>query len=77
MLGGVYYLYDYPNALAFHEAIAGNREQESTDINLVGTYRMTRSLSLVAEARYRETVSNDIRIQYERTEYMLGILWQR
>lgn len=76
-LGGVYYLYDYPNALAFHNVVAGNREQESTDINLVGTYRMTRGLSLVAEARYRETVSNDIRIQYERMEYMLGILWRR
>jgi hypothetical protein len=38
---------------------------------------MTRRLSLVGEARYRQTVSNDIRIQYERTLYFLGIRWEQ
>ena len=37
---------------------------------------MTRSLSLIGEARYTETVSNDIRIQYDRWEYLLGVRWQ-
>ena len=38
---------------------------------------MTPRLSLIAEGRYRETASNDIRIQYERTQYMLGVRWQQ
>jgi hypothetical protein len=38
---------------------------------------MTRHLSLVGEARYRQTVSNDIRIQYDRTLYSLGIRWEQ
>ena len=73
---GIYRLYDYPNAFAFHNPVAGRKTQESADARLVGTFRMTRRLSLVAEASYRETVSNDIRIQYERYQYMLGVRWQ-
>ena len=74
---GIYRLYDYPNAFAFHNPVAGRKTQESSDARFIGTFRMTRSLSLVAEASYRETISNDIRIQYERYQYMLGVRWQR
>ncbi len=77
MVAGIYRLYDYPNAFAFHEPTAGSKEQESTEIEVLGTYRMTRSLSLVGEVRYTETVSNDIRIQYDRFEYVLGVRWQQ
>ncbi|MBT8090080.1 MAG: hypothetical protein KJO01_07715 [Gammaproteobacteria bacterium] len=73
---GIYRLYDYPNAFAFHNPVAGRKTQESADALFIGTFRMTRRLSLVAEASYRETVSNDIRIQYERYQYMLGVRWQ-
>lgn len=75
-LSGVYRLYDFPNAFAFHNPLAGNKTQESLDARLRASYRLTRRLSLIAEARLRETVSNDIRIQYERTRYVLGILWE-
>ncbi len=75
-VAGIYRLYDYPNAFAFHEPLAGIKDQESTDINILGTYRMTRSLSLIGEARFTETVSSDIRIQYDRWEYLLGVRWQ-
>ena len=44
---------------------------------VIASYRMTRHLSLVAEARFREVVSNDIRIQYERTRNSLGIRWEQ
>ena len=76
-LNGVYRLYDYVNAFAFHNPAAGRKTQESVDGSVVGTFRMTEHLSLVAEARYRETVSNDTRIQYERWQYILGVRWQR
>ncbi len=74
--GGAYRLYDYPNAFAFHNPVAGPKTQESLDGHVMGIFRMTKHLSLVAEGRYRETVSNDTRIQYERIQYLLGVRWE-
>jgi tetratricopeptide (TPR) repeat protein len=74
---GVYHLYDYPNALAFHDANGPRKTQESARASIIATYRMTRRLSLVAEARYRETVSNDTRIQYLRNMYSIGVRWEQ
>ncbi len=71
-----YRLYDYPNAFAFHEPIAGAKTQESADARLVGTYRISRQFSLIGKIQYRETVSNDTRIQYERNMYSLGVRWE-
>jgi hypothetical protein len=73
---GAYRLYDYPNAFAFHNPVAGPKTQESLDGHVAGIFRMTKHLSLVAEGRYRETVSNDTRIQYERIQYLLGVRWE-
>lgn len=73
----VYSLYDYPNAFAFHNPVIGPKLQEFADASVIATYRMTRNLSLVGEALYRETISNDIRIQYERRQYVLGVRWQQ
>jgi tetratricopeptide (TPR) repeat protein len=74
---GHYRLYDFPNAFAFHEPLAGRKTQESAQASIIGTFRMTRRLSIVAEARYYETVSNDTRIQYERNQYVLGVRWEQ
>jgi hypothetical protein len=75
--GSIYRLYDYPNAFAFHDPVAGNKTQETLESNVLATFRMTRHLSLVGEARFRETVSNDLRIQYDRTQYVLGVRWEQ
>ena len=72
-----YRLYDYPNAFAFHEQTAGRKTQESLDVWVEASYRITRNLSLVAEAVHREVVSNDIRIQYDRTQYLIGVRWEQ
>jgi tetratricopeptide (TPR) repeat protein len=74
---GVYNLYDYPNAFAFHEPTLPRRTQESLDATFRVRYHFTPHLSVVAEAVHREVVSNDIRIQYERTRYLVGIRWQQ
>jgi tetratricopeptide (TPR) repeat protein len=76
-VNGIYRLYDYPNAFAFHNPIAGRKTRESADASIIGTYRMTKHLSLVGEARYRETTSNDTRIEYKRSQYILGVRWQQ
>jgi len=74
---GEYWLYDFPNAFAFHDPVAGSKTQESLLAEIEASYRITRHLSLVVEARLKETVSNDIRIQYERTQYLLGVRWEQ
>jgi len=73
----VYNLYDYPNAFAFHEPLAPRRTQESLDTTIRARYHFTHHLSLVAEAKLREVVSNDIRIQYDRAQYLIGVRWQQ
>ena len=74
---GSYRLYDYPNAFAFHEPTAGRKTQESAIVSIIASFQMTRRLSLFAKAGYRETVSNDTRIQYERNQYTLGVRWEQ
>jgi len=74
-LQGNYSIYEYPNAFAFHEPLAGSRTQEVVNAGLTGSYRMTQHLTLIGEAWQHETVSNDARIQYARSQYTLGIRW--
>ena len=76
-VSGAYRLYDFPNAFAFHNPTAARKTQETLDAAVTASYRFTRHLSLVAEARHREIASNDIRIQYDRTLYVLGIRWEQ
>ena len=70
---GYYRIYDYPNAFAFHNPLAGPKTHETARGRVIGSYRMTKSLSLVAEANYRGAASNDTRIGYDRYQYMLGV----
>ncbi len=76
-LNAIYRLYDYPNAFAFHNPAAGRKTQESADASIIATYRLSENLSIVGEGIYRETVSNDTRIQYERNQFLLGVRWER
>ena len=76
-LNGLYQIYDYPAAFAFHNPAAGPKTLETADGELRLTYRMTRHLDLVVEARYRETSSTDTRIAYDRNRYSLGVVWQQ
>lgn len=76
-LNAIYRLYDYPNAFAFNNAFVGRKTQESADASVIGTFQLTENLSLFGEAIYRETVSNDTRIQYERNQFLLGVRWER
>ncbi|MEM8815513.1 MAG: hypothetical protein AAGE85_06780 [Pseudomonadota bacterium] len=75
-LEGQYRLYDYPNAFAFNNPVAGRKTREDAFASLNLSYRLTRSLTLNAEARMEEVVSNDARIAYERNQFVLGIRWE-
>ncbi len=73
---GYYRVYDYPNAFAFHNPAAGPKTHETAMGRVIGSFRMTKSLSLVAEANYRGAASNDSRIGYDRYQYILGVRWE-
>lgn len=72
-----YRIYDFPNAFAFNNPAAGTKTYETLDTALNASFRMTRRLSLVAEAVYRGTSSTDTRIQYERKRFSLGVVWRQ
>lgn len=76
-LKGYYRLYDYPNALAFNNQNAGRKTLEAVDGTFSIDYRMTRHLSLVLDAEYRERESTDSRLPYERRQYVLGVRWEQ
>jgi hypothetical protein len=74
---GYYRVYDYPNAFAFHNPVAGPKTLETADTDLIASYRITRHLSIKAEFDYHEVASTDARIAYDRKLYSLGVVWQQ
>jgi hypothetical protein len=76
-LDAYYRNYSFPNAFAFNNPVAGVKTLETAYGSLTATFRMTPRLHLVAEALYRESVSTDIRIGYERNLYSIGLLWRQ
>jgi len=76
-LSGRYRIYDYPNAFAFHNPVAGPKTLETLDGRLIATYQMTPHLSMMAELGYRDVVSTDTRIAYDRQRYSIGVVWQQ
>ena len=70
-----YRIYNYENAFAFHEPAAGRKTLESAIGTAAATFRMTDTLSLVGEYRYRDVVSSDTRIEYARSLILLSVRW--
>jgi hypothetical protein len=50
---------------------------ERVDFEISASYRLTPRLYIVLEAGYVEKVSNDIRIAYDRNQYLLGVRWSQ
>jgi hypothetical protein len=72
-----YRIYDFPNAFAYNNPVAGLKTLESADGKVLATFRMTTNLSISAEVEYREVVSTDARIGYDRMRYSIGVVWQQ
>jgi hypothetical protein len=75
-LNGYYRQYDYPNAFAFHNPVAGEKTLETADAEMLMTFRLTPHFDIVAEVDYRENSSTDVRIAYDRTMYSLSVVWE-
>lgn len=73
---GIYRLYDYPNAFAFHNPAAGPKTLERVLGALIGEFQMTRQLTLIGAVRYDDVASNDTRLAYNRMQYSLSVRWE-
>ncbi len=71
-----YRLYDYPNAFAFHNPVAPRKTLETADAEVIAAWRFNRHYRLEFEVDYRDSVSNDSRIEYDRTRYSLSFVWE-
>ena len=76
-LKGYYRNYIFDNAFAFHNPVQPRKSLETARADVAMTFRMTRNLSLMLEARLDDFVSNDSRIEYDRARYSLGLHWQQ
>lgn len=69
--------YDYPNAYAYHNPIAGIKSLETIRSNLLAEFRVTPHISINARAEYRESASSDVRISYDQIWFQLGVTWRQ
>lgn len=70
-----YRVYNFTNAFAFNNPIAGRKTLETLFGTITASMDFSWNLSLVGEYAYKEVVSNDIRIQYDRSQFMLSLQW--
>ncbi len=70
-----YRVYDYENAFAFHNPVAGRKTLETLNASLFATYKLAWDLTLILQYNYRDVASSDTRIAYDRTQYVLGVRW--
>jgi len=68
-------IYDYENAFAFNNPGVGRKELDTLDVGMEATYIMTNNLELSAEYFLRDVTSNDTRIEYDRSHYVLAVRW--
>ena len=72
-----YRIYNYPNAFAFHNPVAGVKTLESVNGILTASFRITPQMSIIAEAKLIETASTDARISYDRKFFSIAVTWRQ
>ena len=70
-----YRVYNFNNAFAFNNPVAGRKTLESLRGRVKASLELDWNVTLVGEFIYREVVSNDVRIQYDRSQYLLSVQW--
>ncbi len=74
-LSGAYMLYDFPRAFAFDNPDQARKSLERVDFRAEGTFRVTEHLFVVGAVNYVDSQSNDIRVDYDRAQYSIGVRW--
>jgi hypothetical protein len=70
-----YRTYDYENAFAFHDPTAGRKTLATVSGSLFATYELAYDLTIMLQYNFRDVDSNDTRIAYDRSQYVLGLRW--
>ena len=67
---------DYPNAFAFNEPTASQKQYDELEINFITEYALTERLSVWARIRFEDVGSSDPRGEYDRARASIGISWE-
>ncbi len=74
---GSYMLYDFANAFAFNNPTQARKTLEIVDVVAEAIFRLTEHFYIVADVNYYDSASNDLRINYDRAQYSIGIRWSQ
>jgi hypothetical protein len=74
---GSYMLYDFENAFAYNDPSQPRKTLEIVDVEGELSFRLTEHIYIVADANFYDSASNDIRINYDRAQYALGVRWSQ
>jgi len=70
-----YRVYNFTSAFAFNNPAAGRRTLETVFGRVSASVDLNWNLSLVGEYAYKDVVSNDLRIQYDRSQFFVSLQW--
>ncbi|MGB5353020.1 MAG: hypothetical protein WBN32_05350 [Woeseia sp.] len=73
---GWYRIYNYVRAYAYQTPAAGRKTMETADARVTARWQFNDDVSLIGSFEYADTASNDLRIDYTRSQYMIGLRWQ-
>jgi tetratricopeptide (TPR) repeat protein len=76
-LGATSRVYDYPNAFAFNDPVAGPKELDGLDTALLAEFHVTSTLTVSLELANTDVTSTDSRAEYSRTQTVVGVTWRR
>ena len=74
--GAAVYAYDYPNAFAFNNPVAGARQLDVNRIDILMDYALTSRLTLSLSAFNDSSSATDTREEYDLSIASLGIRWR-
>ena len=76
-LGATSRVYEYANAFAFDEPLAGSKELEDMGGELYTEFNLKKGWSLSARVATTDVTSTDARAEYSRMQTMFGVTWRR
>jgi hypothetical protein len=74
-INGTYMLYDFTRAFAYNNSAQPRKTLERLDVQAEATFRLTEHIFIVGYASLADSASNDIRINYDRAQYAIGVRW--
>lgn len=72
-----YLIYDFENAFAYDNLDEPRKTLDITDVEGELSFRLSEHIYIVADANFYDSASNDIRINYDRAQYSLGVRWSQ